>query len=422
MISSQETKSGIGTIVKACRIIPRMSASNPDFKNSHRIYYKILADYYSCLLEAEEEGNFIAAHTIFFPVEILNAMNIVPMHIEITSWMSALFSGSCAGHLNASAEVGLAPEICSPYRVLTGALFRSSIPKPNVMLWTNLICDNAAKSGELVMHMADCPGFFVDFPFKQTAEENDYLKKEFEDMIDFLERQSGQKLDWNKLSENVSRIDEQVELAREINRLRRNIPSPFPPQDFLKLFTIDCLVSGQPEAIEYLKAVRREMEEKIQVSKEVSSPERFRVVNIGMPPIPQMSIIDRVSREYGVVAVADPYFYDWSEGHLDPGKPLDSILKKIYMNPIMVMYGPLDERVVNMAVDSATRCKVDGAIYFAHVACRQSAALIKLLKDALNDIDVPVLILDCDVIDNTVTPEDEMCKKLEQFYELLEER
>jgi benzoyl-CoA reductase/2-hydroxyglutaryl-CoA dehydratase subunit BcrC/BadD/HgdB len=399
-----------------------MSGSNPEFKESHRIYYSILADYYSRLLKAEEEGNFIAAHTIFFPVEILYAMNIVPMHIEITSWMSALFSGNCANLLSASSEVGLAPEICSPYRVLTGALSKNFIPRPDVILWTNLICDNAAKSGELVMHMADCPGFFVDYPFQQTDEEKRYLKEEFEEVIDFLEKQSGQKIDWNRLSENVGRTDEQIELYREINKLRQNIPSPFPPQDFLKLFTVDCLVSGQPEATEYLEAVRQELVGKVCDDKKDSPVERFRVMNIGMPPILQMAAIDRVSKEYGITAVADPFFCIWPEERLDPQQPLDSILKKISMNPIMVMYGPLDERIIKTVVDCATQYKTDGTIYYAHVACRQSAALIKLLKDALNEIDVPVLILDCDVIDNTVTPDDEMCKKLEQFYELLEER
>ena len=188
------------------------------------------------------------------------------------------------------------------------------------------------------------------------------------------------------------------------------------------MFTIDSLVSGQSEANEYLEAVCLEMAETIRKGKEDSSPERFRVMNIGMVPILQMAVIDRISLKYGVVSVADPIFCTWPEGRLDPRKPLESILKKLSMNPVMVMYGPLDERLIKTVVDCATQNKVDGAIYYAHVACRQSAALIKLLKDSLNEIDVPVLIVDCDMLDTTVTPEDEMCKKLEQFFELLEER
>ena len=43
-------------------------------------------------------------------------------------------------------------------------------------------------------------------------------------------------------------------------------------------------------------------------------------------------------------------------------------------------------------------------------------------KDILNDMDVPMLTLDCDVVDPTFTSEEEVREKLEQFFELLEDR
>jgi benzoyl-CoA reductase/2-hydroxyglutaryl-CoA dehydratase subunit BcrC/BadD/HgdB len=422
MQNTQESKTRINKIVRACRLISRMSKAQSEQLESHRIYYQMLADYYTRLMNAERDGDFVAAHTIFFPVEILYSMDIVPMHTELTSWMAALFSGSCAELLSSSDEVGLAQEICSPYRVLTGAIATHSVTRPDTILWSNLICDNAGKCGELVMHMADCTGFFLDCPFQKTDKENAYLKKEIENVIAFLEKQTGRKIDWNKLSENIARMDEQIELVRDINRLRQTVPSPFSPQDILKLFTVDCMFAGQPEATDYLRALRQELVEKKNRDNEAPSSERFRIMNILFPPVLLLPAIERVSLEYGVVPVADPLLCHWGEGRLDPQKPIDSILKKIEINPVMVMYGPLDENKIRSLVDCAVQYKVDGAIHYAHVGCRQSAALIKILKERLNDIDVPVLILDCDIIDTTVTPEQELCQKLEQFYELLEER
>jgi benzoyl-CoA reductase/2-hydroxyglutaryl-CoA dehydratase subunit BcrC/BadD/HgdB len=422
MISRQEKKTRINKIVRACRIISGMSSARSELQESHKIYYQMLIDYYTRLQKAQEEGDFIAAHTIFFPVEILYAMDIVPMHTELTSWMAALFSGNCADLLSSSSEVGLAPEICSPYRVLTGALSTDSIPRPDVALWTNMICDNAAKSGELMMHLAGCPGFFIDYPFQQTDEENAYLKQEMKDMISFLEEQSGHKMDWCKLGENIERMDGQIELIREINQLRQTVPSPFYSQDMLKLFTVDCLFAGRPEATDFLVALRQEMSDRVREYKAGSSKERFRVMNILFPPILLLAAIERVSLEYGVVPVADPLLCHWGEGRLDPEKPLDSVVKKMAIHPVMVMYGPLDEKKLKSIVDCAIQYKTDAAIYYAHVGCRQSASLIKLLKETLNEVDVPVLIVDCDIIDTTVSPEEEICNKLEQFYELLLER
>ena len=422
MVSPRDEKGRIDMVVRACQLIVRMSKARPDVRASHKLYYQMLADYYGRLLRARQQGSFVVAHTVFFPVEILYAMDIVPMHTEITAWMTALFAGSCADLLAASNEVGLAPEICSPYRVLTGALAVGSLPRPDAVLWTNFVCDNAAKSGDLIMHMTGCPGFFVDCPFKQTNRENQYLKEELEDMICFLEKQSGHQMAWDKFSENVERTDRQIELFREIAGLRQTIPSPFPPQDFLKLFTVDCLFAGQPEATKYLETVRQELIDTIRAGKEVSSPECIRVMNLGMPPILLLGAIERASLKHGAVSVVDPFLCNWPEGRLDPQKPLDSVVKRMGMNPVMLTYGPLEERAINKIVEYALQYKVDGAINYAHIGCRQSAAIIKPLKDSLSQIGIPTLVLDCDIIDTTVTPEEELCSKLEQFFELLEER
>jgi benzoyl-CoA reductase/2-hydroxyglutaryl-CoA dehydratase subunit BcrC/BadD/HgdB len=92
------------------------------------------------------------------------------------------------------------------------------------------------------------------------------------------------------------------------------------------------------------------------------------------------------------------------------------------MIPEVRMYGPLDDRAVKSIVDCAEQFKVDGAIYYADVGCRHTCAMVKLFKDILNEIDVPVLTVDCDIVDPTITSEEEMREKLEQFFELLEDR
>jgi benzoyl-CoA reductase/2-hydroxyglutaryl-CoA dehydratase subunit BcrC/BadD/HgdB len=241
-------------------------------------------------------------------------------------------------------------------------------------------------------------------------------------MIHSLEKQSGHKMSWDKLSESIARINKQIELFRQIEELRQTIPSPLPPQDFLKLFTVDCMFAGQPEATRFLETVHQELTEVVQGRKEVPRLERFRVMNLLFPPILLLGAIEKVSSEHGAVSVADPLLCHWEEERLDPKEHLDSVIKKIKMNPVMVMHGPLDEKIIKLVVNSAIQHKIDGAIHYAHVGCRQSGALIKVLKDALNEIDIPVLVLDCDIIDTTVAPEEEVCQKLKQFFELLEER
>ena len=421
MIDS-ENKNKIKAIVSACRIISRMNKARPDARKSEMMYYQMLNNYFTRLLNARQNGDFIAAHTVFFPAELIYAMDMVPMHTETTTWMISLFTGECADILAAGAELGLASEICTPHRGLAGAFALGTLPRPNVMLWSNMVCDNTAKSGELIMEMTKCPGFFIDHPFKDSEDERKYLVGEMEDMVHFLEEKSGRKMDWSKLSEIVARMNRQIELVREINELRKTVPTPFHSQGFLELVSVDYLFPGQPEAIEYLETLRQELSDMVKEGKGAVPDERFRLMSLFIPPMHLMSFLEKISQEYGALSGVEPFFTYWGEGKLDSGKPLESVAKKSYMLPEMRMYGPLDERALTSIVDCAKQYRVNGAIYYADVGCRHTCATIKLFKDVLNEIDVPVLTLDCDVVDPTITSEEEVREKLEQFFELLEDQ
>ena len=423
MAASETRSSKISAIIRACRIITRMSRANPDAPKSDVLYYQMLSDYYTRLLNAHDEGKFIAAHTVFFPSEILYAMDIVPMHTETTTWMIALFLGGQAEILSAGAELGLVPEICSPHRGLAGAFSLGVLPRPDAMLWSNLICDNTAKSGELVMELNKCPGFFLDHSFQRSEAEDKYLVSELEDMIHFLEEKSGRKMDWERLSAIVARMDYQMELFREIGELRKAVPSPFPNRGFLQLLTVDYLCPGQPEAIAYLETLRDELAEMVRQGKGAVSPERFRLMTLFVPPMYLMGLMEKLGHEYGVVSVVEPLFTRWAEGRLDPSRPLESVARKAAMIPERrSMYGPLVQEALQDLIDCAEQYKVDGAVYWAFMGCRHTCATVKLFKDVLNEVDVPVLTIDCDIVDPTINSEEEIRGKLEQFFELLEDR
>jgi len=400
-----------------------MSRVNPEARKSETMYYQMLADYYTRVLNAQEEGGFVAAHTVFFPTEILYAMDIVPMHTETTTWLTALFLRQQAELLSAGAELGLVSEICSPHRGVAGAFSIGALPRPDVMLWSNLVCDNTAKSGELLMEINHCPGFFLDHPFQGSEGEVKYFIGELEDMIHFLEEKSGRRMDWDKLAEIVAQMDRQIELFREICELRKAVPSPFPPMSFLELLSVDYLYPGQPEAIDYLELLHQELADMVREGKGAVSPERFRLMTLFIPPMHLMGFLGKISQEYGAVSVVEPLFTRWSEGRLDPAKPLESVAKKAFLIPERrSMYGPLDEHALKDIVDSAEQYKVDGAVYWAFMGCRHTCATVKLFKDILSEIDVPVLTLDCDIVDPTINSEEEIREKLEQFFELLEDR
>jgi hypothetical protein len=92
------------------------------------------------------------------------------------------------------------------------------------------------------------------------------------------------------------------------------------------------------------------------------------------------------------------------------------------MFPENATYGPLSDRIMTETIKCARDFKVDGALFYAHVGCRQGAALIKTYRDILSKLDIPLFVLDMDLLDQTVTSPDEVKTKIMQFIEILEDR
>jgi hypothetical protein len=109
-----------------------------------------------------------------------------------------------------------------------------------------------------------------------------------------------------------------------------------------------------------------------------------------VPPLYSLRFFGQIPQEYGAVSVVEPLFNLWDKGLLDSNRPLESIARKISMFPEMCMYGQLGDRITRTVVEAAREYRVDGAICYAHIGCRQASGIIKVLKDVLNDIDVPV--------------------------------
>ena len=410
----------VQTLVKSCRLLERMNRGKG--AGSETAYFDMLAGYFQRILTAEAEQRPLALHTVFCPVEILDAMGITPIHAETSTWMTAAFTNHGPDLLEKAQEMSLATEICSAHRGLVGAYALGLMPRPDVIISSSLMCDNTAKCGDLLAEINGCPDFFIDHPFSDTPREREYLLDEFRELIDFLEKETGHRMDWDRLSKIIARSDYQIQLAREIAELRKSVPSPFPPQRFLEILTPYYLLPGQPEAIRYMEILREELKATVREQQAETANDRFRLMTIYVPPIYGLSFLGEVCAENGAVSVVEPLFSLWPEASLDPSCPLESLVQKSFMFPEMTSYGPFQQETLDMTVRAAEEYNVDGAIFYAHIGCRQAAGTLKPYRDALVDAGIPVLSLQFDILDDTVTPEEELRKQLEQFFELLEDR
>jgi benzoyl-CoA reductase/2-hydroxyglutaryl-CoA dehydratase subunit BcrC/BadD/HgdB len=409
-------------LFRAYRIAAKLNTLNLKVPRSDRVYLSMAVDYYERVLRASRKNEFIAAYSLSFPVEILYAMDVVPFQLEATGWCLAMLTGDTGRLLSAASEAGMASEICSVHRLMAGAYARHVLPRSNAILWTNVPCENGAKSGALFAKLNNCPGFLLDHPYSQTPAEVDYLVTEFKSLISFLEEKSGHKLSEKKLAEAINRVNEQLEITREIAQIRKNIPSPFPSFTFLRVLMAHLFWGGQPEATRYLKILRNELVRKTSTGRGIVAKERFRLINMNLPPLYFVGTLRKIFEEYGAVEVVNPFFLNWPDGQLDASQPLASLARKSLMNPLMSVCGSVDPSLLDALRQYVTDYKIDGAINYAHLGCSSFGGVSRLVRDTLKDAGVPMLDLSCDITDPTVISSEEMREQLVRFFELLEDR
>lgn len=396
--------------------------ANPQEK-SDELYYRLVLKYMQGIQSARDEGKFIVGHTIVIPPEIFYAMDIVPMHLEGTSMLITQCLNSYDEAFNAAKGYGFAPEVCSAHRNLNALCILGWLPRPDAVIWSNQVCDNTSKSGDAPVELYGIPGFFLDRPYNYTDRDALYYTKELEDMVHFLEGISHKKMDWDRLEEALYHSRRVMELHREIAGMRKSIPSPMRNRKFMNLLVLEWYFSGTPDCVDFYQTVYDELKERVEKKEGGIPEEKYRLMTLFLPPINMWKLLDWMEREYGAVSVAEPYCSDWGEGVIDPSNPLESLARKSFYRPICrPMHGPLREGLLRDTLHDAVEYKVDAAIYWAHIGCRQACACIRILKDELNEkCGTPTLVLDNDLIDPTFATEAELKDKLESFFEMLED-
>jgi benzoyl-CoA reductase/2-hydroxyglutaryl-CoA dehydratase subunit BcrC/BadD/HgdB len=382
------------------------------------MYYDLIADCFRRVQTAREEGKYLVAHTIFVPTEFLFAMDIVPFYLEGMCEIMARVHG-LEEAFSAAKSGGFASEICSGHRLVDAQAIRGWLPHPDAFVWSNQVCDLTTKTGDYLVKLYDRPGFYLDRPYRNNEPGMQYFIRELEELIHFLEDLTGRKMDWDRLSEVMENTRRSTEVFREICELRKAVPSPMRNQHMIEMILAQLLLSGAPELVTFYEAIRDEVKEAAEKGEGVVPQERYRLLTFFFYPAYLWKLLDAMQSEYGAVIVAEPHLSPWCEGEVDPAKPLESLARKAFA---LYDTGPL-EPFVDKVIREAREYKAEGAIYWAHIGCRQTCATIRILKDALLEkAGIPTLVIDCDLADPTYSSGEQMRDRLEEFFELLDER
>ncbi|ACL06571.1 2-hydroxyacyl-CoA dehydratase subunit D [Desulfatibacillum aliphaticivorans] len=402
------------------------------------LFMKGFSQYTEAITTAHAKGRKLAFTTFCQSPAIFWAMDIVPIVLEPMTVLGNLVrKGGTAEFMDFCVEAGFTETSCSSQRGALGAYLKGLAEKPDfVAIDTGGICDTNANSFTFAASYLDIPFYQINYPPTLTDQRAaDYHRADYRNFIKFLEAQTGNKLDEDKLRAVMQEIEVQDDLICEIQELQRLKPNPVPVIFNLFIYALRFTMAGMEPCTTMLRACLEAAKKNAAkgVSGLSSRDEKTRALFVYIDHyatnIPLWTFMDQMGIAHlGCILTKyyqDKVFYSNGDGyHLDTAD-LDSMIDALAeqnsrLPMVKQIRGPYD--APDMWLEEAMYLKdsmnADFAVYSGTPGCRNTWGMLKLLAKKLEDAGLPTLIINADAFDERVESWEATRHRFEEFLEL----
>lgn len=223
-----------------------------------KIFLELLALYYENILTAHARDKKICGTTFCYSPAILYAMDIVPATFEILTalggmvWKRGMFD-----YMDFCCEVGMPETSCSSQRGFLGAFLAGLCEEVDFLVCDSPgVCDTNANAYAFSSAYLNKPFYQLNYPSSIGDERSQkYHVDDYKEMIRFMEEQSGNRLDYDRLAEILKEVDLQDHLTADLEDLLMLVPSPLPPLYNLMIYAGRFCFSGQKIYTRVLEAM-----------------------------------------------------------------------------------------------------------------------------------------------------------------------
>jgi benzoyl-CoA reductase/2-hydroxyglutaryl-CoA dehydratase subunit BcrC/BadD/HgdB len=408
-------------------------------------------------LRAKEEGKPVAYTFIVCAYdEIIRAMDIVPAWTENYAAICAVKRDAQRFLERAEAE-NFSRSLCT--YALCGLGFDvwreelGEMPpdapwggqvKPDMMLGSGqMLCDPRNKWYQAAQHyMPDVPVYEVGLPWPPYEADYDYrevqdyyikyIVEQLRGLVQFLEKHTGRKMDWDRLSEIVGITDKTWNMIWEAYELRRAVPTPMGTGDAMNTMVPIAFLMGTQEAYDFFKDLYDELQQKIARREGVVPEEKYRLLwGGGLPSWFALSDFNYCNSKGAVFPVETTYrsveaVYNFDVDLTKINDPLEHMAWR-WLKYWTYWYDKARKRPgshpdVERLIQYIEDYKIDGVVMHEAFSCRTwHPGLIwqlNLLKKVYRDI--PSLVLESDIVDISSYSEADTRARIDAFIETLE--
>lgn len=211
-------------------------------------FLELMADYYTNLINARQEGKKVVMTTFCFDPTIFYAFdNLVPVTLEVgTVITSILWKRGSFDFMDFCTEVGFSETGCSAQRGTMGAyLSGAGVDIDLVAVNMGGVCDTNSNAYSFAAQYLNKPFYGLDYPSQITPDEvADYHHKDYRALIRFLEDHGNSRFDIDRLRELLEEKKIQDELTNELEEMQRLVPNPLPGIYHLLIYAARYTYSG----------------------------------------------------------------------------------------------------------------------------------------------------------------------------------
>ncbi|HSD21591.1 MAG TPA: benzoyl-CoA reductase subunit B [Anaeromyxobacter sp.] len=423
---------------------PRTSPSREVAKDaSMNLQKEMIARNYDLLTSTAEHGRKVAS--TFVPgnlnelIMCFDMLNNLPEINAIQNGMKKL-SGD---YIQEAEKRGHSEDVCTYVKADLGMMARGNLapngkplPRPDLLLLSYTGCFTFMKWFELLREQYRCPTAMLHVPYQGDGETTknmrDYIVKQLKDeVIPALEKVSGVKFDIDRLRQYMresARAEDDLVWLLESAKTK---PSPIDAY-FGGVYYIGPIFTafrGTPEATEYYRLLRREIEDRMRRGLGPITPDgdmkeqKYRLVVEGPPNWTSFREFWKMFYDEGAVVVASSYtkvggLYDLGFRHNDEN-PLESLADYclgVYTNRNLPQRVDLLEQYMH-------EYEADGLLINSIKSCNSfSAGQLMIMREIEKRTGKPGAFIETDLVDPRYFSAANVKNRLESYFQMIDQK
>jgi benzoyl-CoA reductase/2-hydroxyglutaryl-CoA dehydratase subunit BcrC/BadD/HgdB len=350
--------------------------------------------------------------------EILRVFDVNAYIPETLAVLGHLGGTDAAVKIIEEAEnAGLPPEYCSAAKCAVGGYLLNESPKPDAIITSSHPCDSVVSSYQALEKLTGAPMFVMDTPYWKDEDSYLYYADQLYELIGFLEKVTGQKMDWEKLKQVCRTVNATNAHLQEISEMCRAVPAPASSLHLLFHWLGRMACFGSPAGEQYAKIMHANAKKRFEQGKGYLKEEKVRVIWYDVPVVFEI-LHPWMEKEFGAVVVAD-FIGRIEQFQIDTSTTESMIrdLAKTHMSVTMARqtHGPAEfytQELKRLIEEYSPDC----FIFVRHQGCKGGWAAMKLIREQCQKTGLPALFLNTDIFDRRVVSSHRIREQVTNFF------